>query len=161
MGPGVADSFDGAGPDLDARAASLNTDPAGAIPEAGRPTRPLQNHPAAKPRYRSRSVDQAGDKLDGRYRLIAKIGSGGYGVVYRGRDLATRGEVAVKVMKQAADPALIQRFEREAVALARLRGAAAVFVHAVQFSSVEVHRDQVVVGVAQVKPVSRGGFMHS
>ena len=75
-------------------------------------------------------MDQAGDKLDGRYRLIAKIGSGGYGVVYRGRDLATRGEVAVKVMKQAADPALIQRFEREAVALARLRGTAALFVHA-------------------------------
>lgn len=73
---------------------------------------------------------RAGDELDGRYRLIAEIGSGGYGVVYRGRDLETRGEVAVKVMKQATDASSAQRFEREAVALARLRGTAALFVHA-------------------------------
>jgi len=73
---------------------------------------------------------KAGDELDGRYRLIAEIGAGAYGVVYRGRDLETRAEVAIKVMKQAADPELAQRYEREARALARLRGTAAIYVHA-------------------------------
>ena len=73
---------------------------------------------------------QAGDELDGRYRLIAEIGAGTFGVVYRGRDLETRGEVAIKIMKQAADPKQAQRFEREALALARLRGTSAIFVHA-------------------------------
>ncbi|MBI3202596.1 MAG: serine/threonine protein kinase [Myxococcales bacterium] len=73
---------------------------------------------------------RTGDELDGRYRLIAEIGAGTFGVVYRGRDLETRGEVAIKVMKQVADPSQAKRFEREAVALARLRGTAAIFVHA-------------------------------
>lgn len=71
-----------------------------------------------------------GDELDGRYRLISEIGAGAYGVVFRGRDLETRGDVAIKVMKQAANTELAKRFEREAVAMARLRGTAAIFVHA-------------------------------
>ncbi|MFO0569787.1 MAG: serine/threonine-protein kinase [Polyangiaceae bacterium] len=71
-----------------------------------------------------------GDELDGRYRLLAEIGEGAYGVVFRARDLETRGEVAVKVLKQAADAELAKRFEREALAMARLRGTAAIFVHA-------------------------------
>jgi serine/threonine protein kinase len=70
------------------------------------------------------------DVLDGRYRLISEIGRGAYGVVYRGRDLETRGEVAIKVLKQAADPELLRRFEREAQAMARLRGTSALYVHA-------------------------------
>lgn len=65
---------------------------------------------------------KAGDELDGRYRLISEIGSGAYGVVYRSRDLETRAEVAIKVMKQTPDPELARRYEREAQALARLRG---------------------------------------
>lgn len=73
---------------------------------------------------------KAGDELDGRYRLISEIGSGAYGVVYRARDLETRAEVAIKVMKQTPDPELARRYEREAQALARLRGTAAIFVHA-------------------------------
>ena len=71
-----------------------------------------------------------GDVLDDRYRLISEIGRGAYGVVYRGRDLETRGEVAVKVLRQAADPDLARRFEREAQAMARLRGTSALYVHA-------------------------------
>jgi eukaryotic-like serine/threonine-protein kinase len=71
-----------------------------------------------------------GDVLDGRYRLIAEIGRGAYGVVFRGRDLETRGEVAVKIIKQAADPDLAKRFEREALAMGKLRGTATLYVHA-------------------------------
>lgn len=71
-----------------------------------------------------------GDELDGRYRLIAEIGRGAYGVVYRGRDLETRAQVAIKLLKQTADPELVTRFEREATAMARLRGTSALYVHA-------------------------------
>ena len=71
-----------------------------------------------------------GDELDGRYRLISEIGRGAYGTVYRGRDLETRTEVAIKLLRQSTDPELVTRFEREALALARLRGTSALYVHA-------------------------------
>ena len=77
----------------------------------------------------------SGDELDGRYRLISEIGRGAYGVVYRGRDLETRGEVAVKLLKQSSDPDLVTRFEREALAMAKLRGTSALYVHALGRSS--------------------------
>jgi serine/threonine protein kinase len=76
-----------------------------------------------------------GEELDGRYRLISEIGRGAYGVVYRGRDLETRGEVAIKLLKQSADPELVTRFEREALAMARLRGTSALYVHALGHAS--------------------------
>ena len=71
-----------------------------------------------------------GDVLDGRYRLISEIGRGAFGVVYRGRDLETREEVAIKVLSQSSDPELVARFQREALAMARLRGTSAIYVHA-------------------------------
>lgn len=71
-----------------------------------------------------------GDVLDGRYRLISEIGRGAFGVVYRGRDLETREEVAVKLLSQSTDPELVTRFQREALAMAKLRGTSAIYVHA-------------------------------
>lgn len=74
---------------------------------------------------------EPGQVVEGRYRLLARRGAGAYGVVFRARDLETRDEVAIKFLKRgAADPSLLQRFEREAIAMARLRGTAAVYVHA-------------------------------
>jgi eukaryotic-like serine/threonine-protein kinase len=72
-----------------------------------------------------------GDVLADRYRLIERLGAGAHGIVYRARDLETRDEVAVKVLTvgKGLDPELNRRFEREAVAMARLRGTHAVFVH--------------------------------
>ncbi len=61
-----------------------------------------------------------GDVLAGRYRIDAPIGVGGMASVYRAADLRLERDVAVKVLlpNLAADPALAQRFEREALALA-------------------------------------------
>ena len=68
---------------------------------------------------------EAGDpRRVGRYRLTARLGSGGMGVVYLG--VAGDGRlVAVKVMRPelADNPEFRARFGREVVALARVRGA--------------------------------------
>ena len=57
----------------------------------------------------------AGDKL-GPYEIIAQIGAGGMGVVYRARDVRVGREVAVKVSAEHFN----DRFEREARAVAAL-----------------------------------------
>lgn len=66
-----------------------------------------------------------------RYELLEVLGRGGMGVVYRARDRVLDRVVAVKVLplERAHDPTLVARFEREALAVARLshRNIVAVF----------------------------------
>jgi serine/threonine protein kinase len=56
------------------------------------------------------------------YEILAKLGEGGMGEVYRGRDLKLGREVALKVLPSelAGDVARRSRFEREAKAVAAL-----------------------------------------
>ena len=63
-----------------------------------------------------------GTTLDGRYEVQARVGTGGVGVVYRGRHRQLGRAVAIKILHQgAADlPESRQRFEREAKALSVL-----------------------------------------
>src|SRR5512132_2195650 len=58
----------------------------------------------------------------GPYEILASIGAGGMGEVYRARDRKLDRDVAVKVLPQsvAADPDTLARFEREAKAVAAL-----------------------------------------
>jgi len=60
--------------------------------------------------------------LAGRYRLGARIGAGGMGVVYRAEQLPIGRPVAVKLLRAERyyHPTAAQRFEREAQALSRL-----------------------------------------
>jgi serine/threonine protein kinase/tetratricopeptide (TPR) repeat protein len=62
-----------------------------------------------------------GDRL-GRYEILAPLGAGGMGEVYRARDATLDREVAIKVLPEtvAQDPDRLERFEREARAVARL-----------------------------------------
>jgi TolB-like protein/Flp pilus assembly protein TadD len=62
-----------------------------------------------------------GSKL-GPYEIVAPLGAGGMGEVYRARDERLGRDVAVKVLPAAVagDPDRLARFEREARALARL-----------------------------------------
>src|SRR4051794_7419051 len=57
-----------------------------------------------------------GRALNGDYRMLDSIGSGGFASVYLARDLRTNEVVAVKVLhpQHAADPLLLERFQREA-----------------------------------------------
>ena len=61
--------------------------------------------------------------LDGRYEIVATLGTGGMGHVYRARRPLLGDEVAIKVMQTSADapPDLKQRFLRESRACAQLR----------------------------------------
>jgi len=74
---------------------------------------------------------KSGDVINNRFRILDRLGAGAHGVVYRARDLETRGEVALKFLGdgKGLDPELSQRMEREALAMARLRGTSAVYVH--------------------------------
>ena len=63
----------------------------------------------------------AGSRL-GSYEVVAAIGAGGMGEVYRARDAALQRDVAIKVLPEAfaSDPDRLARFRREAQALAAL-----------------------------------------
>jgi len=58
----------------------------------------------------------------GPYRVLAKLGEGGMGEVYRARDTKLDRDVAIKVLPEqfVSDPERIARFQREAKTLASL-----------------------------------------
>ena len=70
----------------------------------------------------SRTSDQIGRVLDGRYRLVAPIGTGASATVYLADDVRLRRRVAVKVLHPnlAADEQFLRRFQAEAQAAAAL-----------------------------------------
>ena len=63
-----------------------------------------------------------GRTLNGRYEVLARLGVGGVGVVYQGRQVQLDRLVAIKVLQQsaAASPEWRRRFEREARVLSAL-----------------------------------------
>ncbi|EUA27973.1 kinase domain protein [Mycobacterium xenopi 3993] len=79
--------------------------------------------------YLGNALDNA--LLDGRYRVQAKIASGGTSTVYRGLDERLDRPVALKVMdaRYAGDQQFLTRFRLEARAVARLKHPGLVAVY--------------------------------
>src|SRR5260370_40646800 len=67
----------------------------------------------------------------GSYEILAPIGAGGMGEVYRARDLRLERDVAIKVLPEqfAKDADALLRFEREANAVAALSNSNILSIH--------------------------------
>ncbi len=86
--------------------------------------------PLVQPTEKSES-DLSGVTLNGRYQIESRLGKGGFGSVYRARQLQMNREVALKILHphMAADPQLVERFKREAQASSKLRAPHTVMVY--------------------------------
>ena len=70
----------------------------------------------------------------GPYEIVALLGAGGMGEVYRARDARLKRDVALKFLPEAvaADPERLARFEREAQALAALNHPHIATIHGIE-----------------------------
>lgn len=77
----------------------------------------------------------AGTRL-GSYEIVALIGEGGMGEVYRARDTKLSRDVAIKVVRDrfASDPERLARFTREAQTLASLNHPNVAHIHGLEES---------------------------
>ena len=88
----------------------------GAVPPVPEPPKA----PAEAPGNLSKSPDTG--RIFGGYELVAKIGQGGMGEVYKARQVSLDRVVAIKILSKALydNDEFIKRFEREAKAIARI-----------------------------------------
>ena len=73
-------------------------------------------------RYNPATMNLTSGSRLGPYEIVAPLGAGGMGEVFRARDTRLKREVAIKVLPQATslDPDRLRRFEQEALATAAL-----------------------------------------
>lgn len=87
-----------------------------------------------------------GKVLDGKYRLEEKLGEGGMGTVYRARHVLIENELAVKVLHShlVSDRHAVARFQREAMAAARIKHPNAIGVSDFGVTEVDDQQGEVV-----------------
>jgi hypothetical protein len=93
--------------------------PVTAAPAAAASVRPaIGLRPAAQP-----LENLIGRTLNHRYLVGDKVGEGGFGAVFRGKQIATGREVALKILHphNVSDETIVARFRREAEACSKLR----------------------------------------
>ena len=81
-------------------------------------------------------MSKTGERI-GPYEVIATIGAGGMGEVYRARDTKLNRQVALKILPEtfASDPDRIARFTREAQTLASLNHPHIAQIHGIEEQS--------------------------
>jgi TolB-like protein/Flp pilus assembly protein TadD len=102
----------------------------------------------------------AGSRL-GSYEIVAPLGAGGMGEVYRAKDLRLGREVALKVLPAdvAADPDRLARFEHEARTVAGLSHPNIVMVHSIEDDGgIRFIAMELVEGKSLDKHVTAGGL---
>jgi predicted ATPase/serine/threonine protein kinase len=110
------------------------------LAEHERATRFLNDPPRATAIFRPETSPRApgpphtlapGAVVDGKYRVEALLGRGGMGEVYRATQLSLQRTIALKIVRGdlAKSGPMLLRFEREALAVARLRHPNIVAVH--------------------------------
>ena len=109
-------------------AATIRVSPAPRTAPAQSPAAAPAAAAAAPPRAVVRPAAQPlenliGRTLNHRYLVEDKIGEGGFGAVFRGKQIATGREVALKILHphNVADQTIVARFRREAEACSKLR----------------------------------------
>ena len=80
---------------------------------------------------KSAGPDKAYPRRLGKYEVVSEIGRGGTSIVYKATDPDLKRTVALKVLRDAVHPVLIERLHREAAAAARLRHPNIVSIHEV------------------------------
>jgi serine/threonine-protein kinase len=92
----------------------VEVDPPAPPPEAAEPAKEVE-----PPTF---LVTLSGQMLDERYRVGPRLGEGGMSYVYRGQDIETGQQVALKILlpRLSRDPASIERLRREASLAMRL-----------------------------------------
>jgi serine/threonine-protein kinase len=113
--------------------------PAGGVPiskaNAARsgpiPVRSLTPPPLVAPPRPTAPASLVGQTLNNRYRVERKIGEGGFGAVFEGKQLATGRPVALKILHphSVADATVVARFRREAEACSQLRNPHTVTIY--------------------------------
>ncbi len=122
-------------------------------------------HEQAHTNFLASPVDQqrepaVGDRL-GPYEILARIGAGGMGVVYRAADTKLGRAVALKVLppEMARDPERLARFRREARSVAALNHPHIVTLHSVEeVDGIHFLTMELVEGQPLDRLIPQGGF---
>ena len=90
-------------------------------PSCGKAAQATTPEPAASGPLRQQT-EMIGREIAGRFRILALLGEGGMGAVYRGEQMSLKRAVAVKVLRPelSANQMLLRRFSAEAAAVAKL-----------------------------------------
>lgn len=101
-----------------------------ALPRTDGETPPAGRRPTSFPLANQRTSPLPFSRID-RYRILDRIGQGGMGDVYRGRDDSLDRDVAVKVLAPhlSRDSSFVYRFRREAAAAAQIHHPNVVHVY--------------------------------
>ena len=107
-------------------------------------------------------MDQfTGKKLDGRYEIREKVGSGGMSVVYKGYDLLDEKPVAIKILKEeyAGNEEFLRRFKNESKAIAVFNHPNIVRVYDVCFGKVQAIVMEYIDGITLKEFLERKGAL--